>query len=188
MALKRTRAGTNKSSSATLSSIFFAAAAALSLFVSVSNIILSTYYGTTFTPAGVSGIANLPQERGRGRLNGRQAKSNEVKCHEHGSDCRGYFQYSGPNHSPLSTQILQKEVATYTYGAENNNDGHLIFFPSETKSGGCIQEWMLVDPIIWEGRGMSGSGEDRTVFATFFNDESFRDGRDHFYMEIGAHE
>ena len=76
----------------------------------------------------------------------------------------------------------------YTYGAENNNDGHLIFFPSETKSGGCIEEWMLADPITWEGRGMSGSGEDRTVFATFFNDESFRDGRDHFYMEIGAHE
>jgi len=184
MALKRTGA-------------FIATAA---LFVSISNIILSNYYSPTLTPQAVTrGKINQP-ERASGNGSGRErrastesrvgaiAKSKEVTCHEHGSDCRGYFQYSGPNYSPLSTQILQKEVAMYTYGAENNNDGHLIFFPSETKSGGCIEEWMLADPITWEGRGMSGSGEDRTVFATFFNDESFRDGRDHFYMEIGAHE
>jgi len=185
MALKRTRAGTNKSSSATLSSIFFAAAAALSLFVSVSNIILSTYYGTTFTPAGVSGIANLPQERGRGRLNGRLAKSNEVKCHEHGSDCRGFFEYSGPNHSPNSTQLLQEESAAYVYGAENNNDGHLIFFPSETKSNRCIEEWMN-SKDEWGSNGMSRSREDRVIFETFFHDNSLFGN--HFYMEIGANE
>jgi len=186
MALGRTRAGTNKSASATLSSIFFATAAALSLFVSLSNIILPIYYGTTFTPAGVtSGIANLPQERER--LNGRldtMAKSNEVKCHEHGGDCRGFFQYSGPNHSPNSTQLLQEESAAYVYGAENNNDGHLIFFPSETKSNRCIEEWMN-SKDDWGSNGMSRSREDRVIFETFFRDISFGN---HFYMEIGAND
>jgi hypothetical protein len=186
MALGRTRAGTNKSASATLSSIFFATAAALSLFVSLSNIILPIYYGTTFTPANVtSGIANLPQERER--LNGRldtMAKSNEVKCHEHGGDCRGFFQYSGPNHSPNSTQLLQEESAAYVYGAENNNDGHLIFFPSETKSNRCIEEWMN-SKDDWGSNGMSRSREDRVIFETFFRDISFGN---HFYMEIGANE
>ena len=69
------------------------------------------------------------------------SKDDIVKCNDDGEECRGFFHYSPPNHSPNATQLLHETANAYSYGLEKNNDGHLIFFPNHTKSEECIVEW-----------------------------------------------
>ena len=122
------------------------------------------------------------------------SKDDIVKCTDDGGDCRGFFHYSPPNHSPNATQLLHETANAYSYGLEKNNDGHLIFFPNHTKSEECIVEWGNARSGIgssagkkWKDRGMSAWGEDMIIFNLFFKEKSYLSS-DHVYMEIGAHE
>eukprot|EP00581_Thalassiosira_minuscula_P011517 CAMPEP_0183713676 /NCGR_PEP_ID=MMETSP0737-20130205/8452_1 /TAXON_ID=385413 /ORGANISM="Thalassiosira miniscula, Strain CCMP1093" /LENGTH=349 /DNA_ID=CAMNT_0025942495 /DNA_START=12 /DNA_END=1057 /DNA_ORIENTATION=- len=102
--------------------------------------------------------------------------------------CPGFFQYSEPNHSPNATQILHETAKTYNYGPEKNDDGSLIFFPNQTGSIECVPEWKVAQGK-WRLRGMSTQSEDITIFEAFFDDPKYQlNGRDYFYMEIGAHD
>ena len=120
-------------------SLFLYLAAAVA-FVSFSNIILPHYADQIFTPKEVPRTnVNTSQEKGqRERESKREIaspnrittfdtikKSNGIKCDDNVDDCRGFFQYSGPNISPRSTQLLKAESDAYTYGTENNTDGVL---------------------------------------------------------------
>ena len=122
------------------------------------------------------------------------SKNDIVKCNDDGEECRGFFHYSPPNHSPNATQLLHETANAYSYGLEKNNDGHLIFFPNHTKSEECIVEWGNARSGIgssagkkWKDRGMSAWGEDMIIFNLFFKEKSYLSS-DHVYMEIGAHE
>ena len=105
-------------------------------------------------------------------------------CSEDG-ECKGFFRYSGPDHSPNATVIVHEAANAYHYGNEKNKDGHLIFFPNKTNSLECVKEWKNKNiGAGWGGRGMSGWGEDMIIYESLFQNTSFTNGS-HFYMEIG---
>ncbi|KAL7536119.1 hypothetical protein ACHAWF_005360 [Thalassiosira exigua] len=112
----------------------------------------------------------------------------EVKCFRVGEEnCTGFFQYDGPDRGPTAMEIQRKEADSYTYGNENNADGHLILFPNETNSESCIHQWGKVQASgSGKDRGMSSWREDLTIYETFFKNRSF--STEHFYMEIGAND
>ena len=94
------------------------------------------------------------------------SNSGSVKCTNDGGECKGSFNYSGPNHSPNATRLLNEAVDMYKYGNERHIKDGLIFFPNHTRSEECIQEWENarngrgLDSKRWNDRGMSAWGED----------------------------